>query len=73
MGAKMFTIAGPVIVNSVFASVVYGGVYYFLDQSNPEMEKGPLRLSLTHLYRDPCSLTVMGTVFVVINAILLSL
>lgn len=28
VGAKMFTIAGPVIVYGVFASVVYGIIYY---------------------------------------------
>ena len=29
VGAKMFTIAGPVIVYGVSASVVYGLIYYF--------------------------------------------
>ena len=29
VGAKMFTIAGPVIVYGVSASVVYGIIYYF--------------------------------------------
>ena len=29
VGAKMFTIAGPVIVYGVSASVVYGFVYWF--------------------------------------------
>ena len=28
VGAKMFTIAGPVIVYGVFASVVYGLIYW---------------------------------------------
>ena len=30
VGAKMFTIAGPVIVYGVSASVVYGGIYWFV-------------------------------------------
>lgn len=30
VGAKMFVIAGPVIVYGTFASAVYGVVYYFL-------------------------------------------
>ena len=29
VGAKMFTIAGPVMVYGVSASVVYGIIYYF--------------------------------------------
>ena len=29
VGAKMFTIAGPVIVYGLSASVVYGLIYYF--------------------------------------------
>ena len=29
VGAKMFTIAGPVIVYGVFASVIYGFIYWF--------------------------------------------
>ena len=29
VGAKMFTIAGPVIVYGTVASVVYGIIYYF--------------------------------------------
>jgi len=28
MGAKMFTIAGPVIVYGTLASVVYGAIYW---------------------------------------------
>lgn len=31
IGAKMFTIAGPVIVYGVVASVVYGFIYYILN------------------------------------------
>ena len=31
LGAKMFTIAGPVIVYGVSASVVYGFIYWFLN------------------------------------------
>ncbi len=30
VGAKMFTIAGPVIVYGVSASVIYGAIYYIL-------------------------------------------
>jgi len=30
VGAKMFTIAGPVIVYGVVASVLYGVIYYIL-------------------------------------------
>lgn len=29
VGAKMFTIAGPVIAYGVFASVIYGFIYWF--------------------------------------------
>jgi len=29
LGAKMFTIAGPVIVYGISASVVYGLIYWF--------------------------------------------
>jgi stage V sporulation protein AC len=28
VGAKLFTIAGPVLVNGISASVVYGVIYY---------------------------------------------
>lgn len=31
VGAKMFTIAGPVIVYGVSASVVYGAIYWVIN------------------------------------------
>jgi stage V sporulation protein AC len=30
VGAKMFVIAGPVIVYGTIASIIYGVVYYFI-------------------------------------------
>jgi stage V sporulation protein AC len=30
VGAKMFTIAGPVLVYGISASIIYGLIYYFV-------------------------------------------
>ena len=32
VGAKIFTVAGPVILYGILAGVVYGGIYYLVDE-----------------------------------------